>query len=138
MIVQAPRLHTVEATDTRFDAVPVIQGGRRLGTLVVAASLSPYENTARTALVASLILGILTVIAITAASWWIIRRALAPVAQMTAKAADWGEHDLSRRFYAGEPNDELSALAATFDQLLERIWQSLSESSGSPARSPTS
>jgi two-component system, OmpR family, sensor kinase len=125
LIARAPRFQTVDATDTRFDAVPVIQGRRRLGTLVVAASLSPYENTARTALVGSLILGMVTVLAITAASWWIIRRALAPVARMTAKAADWGEHDLSRRFYAGEPHDEVSALAATFDQLLERLSQSL-------------
>jgi signal transduction histidine kinase len=54
-----------------------------------------------------------------------IRWALAPVAEMTTKAAAWGEHDLSRRFYAGEPHDELTRLAATFDELLERLAQSL-------------
>jgi signal transduction histidine kinase len=44
---------------------------------------------------------------------------------MTAAAADWGAHDLSRRFLAGEPHDELSELAATFDRLLDRLSHSL-------------
>jgi signal transduction histidine kinase len=44
---------------------------------------------------------------------------------MTAEAAEWGEHDISRRFYAGTPHDELTRLAATFDALLERVAQSL-------------
>jgi signal transduction histidine kinase len=45
---------------------------------------------------------------------------------MTAQAADWGEHDLSRRFFAGEPHDELSSLASVFDRLLARLGESLS------------
>jgi signal transduction histidine kinase len=125
LVDRAPRLQSVDATDTRLDAVPIIVAGRRVGTLVAGTSLTPYENSAQTALIASLVLGALTVLAIALASWWVIGRALAPVARMTAKAADWGEHDLSRRFYAGESHDELSTLAATFDQLLERLAQSL-------------
>ena len=125
LVDRAPRFQTVDSTDTRLDAVPILQGSRRVGTLVVGTSLTPYENSANTALVGSLILGLLTVLAIAGASWWMIRRALAPVAEMTAKAADWGEHDLSHRFYAGEPHDELTTLAATFDRLLGRLAQSL-------------
>jgi methyl-accepting chemotaxis protein len=121
LVDRAPRLQSVDATDTRLEAVPIV-AGRRVGTLVAGISLTPYENSAHTALIASLVLGALTVLAIALASWWVIGRALAPVARMTAKAADWGEHDLSRRFYAGESHDELSTLAATFDQLLERLF----------------
>jgi two-component system, OmpR family, sensor kinase len=121
----APRLATVQSADTRLYAVPIVQSSRRLGTLVVGASLSPYESSAQTALIGSLVLGVLTVLGIAAVSTWVIRRALAPVAQMTAAAADWGEHDLSRRFFAGEPHDELTELAATFDRLLDRLSQSL-------------
>lgn len=44
---------------------------------------------------------------------------------MTAEAADWGEHDLSRRFFTGQPHDELSGLASVFDGLLARLAQSL-------------
>lgn len=119
------RFITVDAVDTRFYALPVVQESRRLGTLVVGASLGPYRSSAQTALVGSIILGALTVLGIMAVSMWTIGRALAPVARMTAAAADWGEHDLSRRFLAGEPHDELSELAATFDRLLDRLSQSL-------------
>lgn len=121
----APSLATVQSADTRLYAVPIVQSSRRLGTLVVGASLSPYESSAQTALIGSLVLGMLTVLGIALASAWVIRRALAPVAQMTAAAADWGEHDLSRRFFAGDPHDELTELAATFDRLLDRLSQSL-------------
>jgi two-component system, OmpR family, sensor kinase len=121
----APRALTVEQTDTRLHAVPIVENSARLGTVVVGASLSPYESSARTALVGSLILGLLTIMGIAAASAWVTGRALAPVARMTAAAADWSERDLSRRFFVGQPHDELTELAATFDRLLDRASQSL-------------
>jgi signal transduction histidine kinase len=40
---------------------------------------------------------------------------------MTARASDWSERDLHRRFGLGPPRDELTGLAATLDGLLERI-----------------
>jgi signal transduction histidine kinase len=118
-------LTTVDATDTRLLAVPVRQGSRLLGTVVVGASVSPYESTASSALLGSVILGLLMLAAIGALSLWLVSRALRPVAQMTAQAADWGEHDLSRRFFAGEPRDELSGLAFVFDDLLARLAEGL-------------
>jgi signal transduction histidine kinase len=118
---------TIEATDTRLHAVSARQAGRLLGTVVVGASLTPYESTASSALLGSVILGLLMLVAVAALSRWLIGRALRPVAQMTAQAADWGEHeDLSHRFfYASEPHDELSTLALVFDGLLARLAQSL-------------
>ncbi|HWX97906.1 MAG TPA: HAMP domain-containing sensor histidine kinase [Solirubrobacteraceae bacterium] len=116
---------TVDATDTRLLAVPVRQGTQRLGSVIVGASVSPYESTASSALLGSIILGLLILAAIAALSLWLISHALRPVAQMTAQAADWGEHDLSRRFFTGEPNDELTRLASVFDGLLARLGQSL-------------
>jgi two-component system OmpR family sensor kinase len=117
---------TVQATDTRLYAVPVRRGGRPLGAVVVAASLSPYESTASSALLGSIILGLLMLAALAALARRLVNRALRPVAQMTAQAADWGEHDLSRRFFAGDPHDELSSLASVFDGLLARLGESLS------------
>lgn len=116
---------TVAADQERLHAVPVDQGPRRLGTLVVGASLVPYRSSARAALQASLVLGALTLLAVALLSRWLIARALAPVARMTAAAADWQEHDPSRRFFAGTPHDELTALAATFDALLDRLAAAL-------------
>ena len=44
---------------------------------------------------------------------------------MTAEAADWSEHDLDHRFNVGEPYDELTQLAATFDSMLARLASAL-------------
>src|SRR5439155_20144716 len=55
----------------------------------------------------------------------VVTRALRPVAQMTAEAADWSEHNLEHRCNVGEPHDELTQLAATFDSTLARLASSL-------------
>jgi signal transduction histidine kinase len=116
---------TVSSTSTRMEAVPVTQGSHRLGTVVIAYSLAPYRSTARSALVGSLILGALTLASIAALARWLVHRALRPVAKLTSEAAAWGEHDLSRRFFPGDPHDELTTLASVFDGLLYRLGQSL-------------
>jgi signal transduction histidine kinase len=116
---------TVDATDTRLLAEPVREAAGRLGTVLVAASVSPYESTASSALLGSIALGLLMLAAAAVLSLWLITHALRPVARMTAQAADWGEHDLSRRFFAGAPHDELSTLASVFDGLLARLAGSL-------------
>jgi signal transduction histidine kinase len=112
---------TVDATDTRLLAAPIRASTERLGTVVVGASLAPYESTASSTLLGSVILGLVILAAIAALSLWLVTHALHPVARMTAQAADWGEHDLSRRFFAGRPHDELSTLASVFDGLLARL-----------------
>ena len=112
-------------TDARLYAVPIVGGSREVGTLVVGASLKPYGASMRSALLASLLLGAVILVGVTLLAHWLIRRSLAPVARLTATAAEWGEHDLSRRFFAGEPHDELTELAATFDSLLGRVAASL-------------
>jgi len=115
----------VAATDTRLYAVPVAQGRRKVGAVVVGISLAPYRQTRRTALIASLILALVVLLAVGTAARWLIDRALRPVARMTRQAADWSEHDLDRRFALGPPRDELTQLASTLDGLLERLAASL-------------
>ena len=44
---------------------------------------------------------------------------------MTAEAATWSESDLDHRFNVGEPHDELTRLASTFDHMLDRLATSL-------------
>ena len=116
---------TVDVTDTRMEAVAIRQGSRRLGTVVAAMSLGPYESTARLALVGSVLLGLFVLAAVAALSRWLIHRALVPVARMTSAAADWREHELSRRFFLGEPHDELTTLASVLDGLLQRLAHGL-------------
>lgn len=105
----------------RLLALPVRRSGQRLGTVVVAASKAPFERTARTALIASLVLAAVLVVAVGLIARWLLGAALRPVARMTASAAEWSERDLERRFALGPATDELTTLAATLDGLLDRL-----------------
>ena len=110
---------------TRLYAVPVVADGRRLGTVVTAISLTPYDNTAQTALIASVALGVLLLGVAALAARVLISAALAPVSRMTAQAAAWSRLDSGQRLGLGPPRDELTALAATLDGLLDRAASSL-------------
>jgi signal transduction histidine kinase len=112
-------------THLRLYAVPVATGGRRLGTVVAAISLSPYEQTAQTALIASIVLGAVLLATVALAARLVITGALRPVAHMTAQAAAWNQVDSGQRFNLGPERDELTQLAATLDGLLDRVASSL-------------
>jgi signal transduction histidine kinase len=106
----------------RLLAVPIRDdNGRRLGTIVSSVSLAPYRRTLDIALVTSIALAVALLGASVIATRWALAAGLRPVAQMTAQAAEWSEHDLDRRFALGPPHDELTQLAATLDGLLGRL-----------------
>jgi len=119
------RTRDVASTHTELYAVPVVLGGRRLGTVVAAVSLRPYQRTEQTALIASLVLGLLVLTVVGVAARLVISGALRPVATMTAQAAEWRDADMGRRFNLGPPRDELTLLAATLDSLLDRVATTL-------------
>jgi two-component system OmpR family sensor kinase len=121
-----PKAHAEDsASDVRLFAVPVTRDGARAGTVVAAISLEPYEHSASKALGASLIYAAAALLMVVIATRLVVTRALRPVARMTSEAADWSEHDLDHRFNVGEPHDELTQLAATFDDMLGRLASSL-------------
>jgi signal transduction histidine kinase len=124
--VPAPAAVTVE-DEVRLRAEPVHASGRgpRLGAVVVGISLAPYDRTEHRALVAMLGLDLCIVAFGALLARRAVGKALRPVADMTAQAAEWSEHDLDRRFALGPPHDELTALSATLDALLARIASSL-------------
>jgi signal transduction histidine kinase len=113
---------TVEVEgDARLHSVPVMDGGRRVGTVVAGVSLAPYERTRVLALIASCALAVVALAAVGVACGLILRAALRPVAAMTSQAAAWSERDVASRFAAGPPHDEITRLAATLDGLLDRL-----------------
>jgi two-component system, OmpR family, sensor kinase len=119
------RLADVPSADIRLYAAPVVADGHRLGTVVASVSLAPYEQTRRTALLASLALGGAVLLLVALAVRWLLAASLRPVARMTRQASVWSERDLDQRFGLGTPYDELTELAATLDGLLDRLAASL-------------
>ena len=111
----------IDAEGTALYSVPVVRHGRRLGGVVAGASLAPYEHTRNIALVASLILAAVLLAGLALVTRWLLTASLRPVAHMTREAAEWSEHDPQRRFALGDPHDELTSLAATLDDLLDRL-----------------
>jgi signal transduction histidine kinase len=119
------RFLDVPASDVRLVARPAVIRGRRVGTVVGGVSLAPYEETRRLALISSLTFGAIVFLVVLVAARWLLRSSLRPVGQMTRQAAAWSERDLDHRFALGEPYDELTELAGTLDQLLDRLAASL-------------
>jgi signal transduction histidine kinase len=113
------------AGEVRLLSVPVVDGGRRVGTVVASVSLDPANDARVTALVGSTALGAAFAVVFALGARWILARALRPVARMTAEAAEWSEHDLDRRFQLGPPHDELAQLGATLDDMLARLSAAL-------------
>ena len=93
----------------------------RAGVVVVGVSMDPYRHTERLAVAFTLVLDLFVLLAGALVARRAVGLALRPVADMTATAAEWSEHDLHRRFGLGPPRDELTALAATLDALLGRL-----------------
>ncbi|MFN8112289.1 MAG: HAMP domain-containing sensor histidine kinase [Solirubrobacterales bacterium] len=115
-----------QANDVRLYALGVTDDrGQQVGTVVAALSLEPYERTVKKALVASVVFAALMLVAVALATRFLLGRALDPVAEMTRSATEWSEHDLEHRFAAGEPYDEITALAAAFDSMLDKLAASL-------------
>jgi signal transduction histidine kinase len=125
LIGSKARFVTVQGNDVRLFAQPIVHDGSRVGTLVTAISLEPYEHTRGKAVQAVVIFFVVVLLLVGLAVWWLLRSALRPVAQMTEQAAAWSEQDLDRRFALGEPHDELTRLASTLDALLDRLAASL-------------
>jgi signal transduction histidine kinase len=115
----------VPGHDTRLYAAPVIAQGKRVGTVVAGVSLAPYEETRKLALLSSLVLAGFVLLVVLVAARWLLRASLRPVVRMTRQAAEWSEYDLDQRFALGPPHDELTELAATLDDLLNRLAASL-------------
>jgi signal transduction histidine kinase len=111
---------TADVGNFRLAGVPVVREGQRFGWVVGAVSLEPYDEAERAALVASIVLSLIVLVVVALVTRGILAHALRPVSDMTASARAWSNRDLDERFGFGRPYDELTELAATLDQLLDR------------------
>ena len=104
----------------RVRAAPLVPGAPD-GRAVVAIDTGPYRSGLGRLIAASVVTGVVVVTGVTLLAGLIVRRALAPVAAMTATADAWSHERPDRRFGLGAPRDEITALAAVLDGLLDRV-----------------
>ncbi|MCU1594298.1 MAG: Histidine kinase [Frankiales bacterium] len=106
---------------TAFLSAAVRDGGRQVGTVVAAVSLSPYHRSSQVSLIGAIVLALLLVVLLYFVAKAVAVRALRPVAEMTQQAGKWSAGDTSLRFGSGSRPGELEALAGTLDALLDRL-----------------
>jgi two-component system, OmpR family, sensor kinase len=98
-----------------------LRPGADVGRVIVAIDTGPYRSGLGRLVAASVVTGLVVVAGVTLLAGLIVRRALAPVAAMTATAVAWSHERPDRRFALGAPRDEITGLAAVLDGLLDRV-----------------
>jgi two-component system, OmpR family, sensor kinase len=89
--------------------------------LVVGTSTENADSSVDRLILIMLLTGPLTLLLAGVAGWLFARRALAPVARMTAIAAGVGIESLEERVPVPPGHDELSGLASTLNRMLDRL-----------------
>ncbi|MBC7325347.1 MAG: HAMP domain-containing protein, partial [Moorella sp. (in: Bacteria)] len=102
---------------------PTDVGRGETGYLLVAQSLKQATGFLGSLGRALFLAGLIGLSMALAGGYFIARRALKPVGEITAAARSIGSGDLSRRIPLSGPKDELYNLAETFNSMLARLEQ---------------
>lgn len=123
------RFRNVElSSERRWRVISALQSGPGEDLIVqVARSLKPFDHELAELLFTFLLVGPFTLIAVVGSGYFLARRALAPVDQITETAKQITAERLSHRIRVINPNDELGALAETLNSMIERLEQSFTE-----------
>jgi heavy metal sensor kinase len=108
----------------RLLTVPVVEHGRVVDVVQVAASLEPVEVARSHFLLILLGLAPIGVAIAAAGGWFLSRRALAPVDAIVAAARRIQAEDLSRRVQSTGSDDEIGRLSEVLNEMLARLERS--------------
>lgn len=115
-----------EAGRMRVLAHPIVDDGRRFGTLYVADPLTPVTNAQASLLRTFALVGSLALALAVAAGVLIATLIARPLRRMAAVAAAVDSGDLSLRAGAVGAGGEVGVLAAAFDHMLTRLERAFS------------
>jgi heavy metal sensor kinase len=111
----------IEGQPVRFYSAPIVENNRLVGIVQVAQSLAPMDDTLARLLIA-IFLGTPLLIGIAGVGgYFLAASALAPIDKMTRTAQRITAEDLSARLELPGANDEVGRLAATFDNMIQRL-----------------
>jgi heavy metal sensor kinase len=105
---------------------PLTIEGQLVGAVLVARPLAPLDSAQARLLQALVAVDLVLLLAAAGAGWAMARRALRPLATMTATAAAIAESgEPGRRVPEPPTHDEVGALARTFNRMLDRLQAAL-------------
>jgi heavy metal sensor kinase len=96
-------------------------------TVQIGRSLAAFDHESQELLLSFLLTGPLTLVVALGAGYFLARRALAPVEQITRTANAITADRLSQRIEVPNAGDELGALAETLNRMIERLERSFAE-----------
>lgn len=111
----------VHGVPFQLAAAPLRSGTGEVGTIIAAADLTRSHSDLRR--VQGLVFGeaLVALIAAVAGGYLLLRQLLRRVGRITATAASIGRGDLDRRLGHQGTDDEVGQLAATFDEMADRV-----------------
>lgn len=125
---------TYEVVDTigrfpvRTITKPVFFKQRGLVAIIqVGSSLEGIEKIFTYIVYVFLVGGVISVVIASAVGWFLARKALKPVADITTIARRIGAENLNERLRVEGPPDEIGRLAATFNEMIERLEKSFEQ-----------
>ncbi|HTF32399.1 MAG TPA: ATP-binding protein [Myxococcota bacterium] len=118
------RIPGASTGDVRLLTLPVIDRGRLVHFVQVAASLERVDQARSRFLLVMLSLAPLALAGAALGGWFLAGRALSPVDAMVAAARRISAEDLSMRLAAEDRDDELGRLAAVLNDMLARLERS--------------
>ena len=121
--VQRPHLTEIQSPQgpLRFNSYVVHSGPRRDFLIQVGTSRQPVENALQEFLETLVLLIPVGVLLAAISGWWMARRALRPVEDLTTSAARIGISNLNVRLPLRGTGDEVDHLAQTFNQTFAKL-----------------
>ncbi len=115
----------IQTVHLRVLNVPLVAGGRPIGTLQVAVSMALVDSTLQSLVQTIIVVEVAAVIFAAAISWFFTGQALAPLGQITESALQIASaDDLSLRVpKRSQPNDEIGRMVTAFNATLSRLEQ---------------
>jgi two-component system OmpR family sensor kinase len=113
---------TVAGEHLRIFTTPLQVGGATVAVLQVARATTVLDETRRLLALTLLVSGAGGLVLALVLGWWLAGLALAPVRRVTQTAREIAlSGEPNRRLSYRGPNDELGALSATFNTMLDRL-----------------
>ena len=109
-----------EAGPVQYLAVPLTLEGRARGVFVVANFVAGRRAQIEAAIRLEGVVSAVVLLIVTLIAWFVAGRLLRPVRELTATAEAIGDSELTRRIPV-EGDDEISRLAHTFNEMLDRL-----------------